>query len=85
MTGAAVTITDDDTTPTVTLSLSDASISEDGGIATVMASLDHGSSVATTVTVSVAPDTPATSSDYSLSTNRVLTIAADADERARAR
>ena len=78
VTGAAVTITDDDTTPTVTLSLSDASISEDGGIATVMASLDHGSSVATTVTVSVAPDTPATSSDYSLSTNRVLTIAADA-------
>ena len=78
VTGAAVTITDDDATPTVTLSLSDASISEDGGIATVMASLDHGSSVATTVTVSVAPDTPATSSDYSLSTNRVLTIAADA-------
>ena len=31
-----------------------------------------------TVTVSVAPDSPATSSDYSLSTNRVLTIAADA-------
>ena len=30
------------------------------------------------MTVSVAPDTPATSSDYSLSANRVLTIAADA-------
>ena len=77
VTGAAVTITDDDASPAVTLSLSDASISEDGGIATVTASLDHGSSVATTVTVSVAPDTPATSSDYSLSTNRVLTIAAE--------
>ena len=54
------------------------SIGEAGGIATVTASLDHASSVPTTVTVNVAPDSPATSSDYSLSANRVLTIAADA-------
>ena len=78
VTGAEVEIADDDASPAVTLSLSDTSIGEAGGIATVTANLDRASSVATTVTVSVAPDTPATSSDYSLSTNRVLTIAADA-------
>ena len=78
VTDAQVEIADDDAAPTVTLSLSDTSIGEAGGVATVTASLDHASSVPTTVTVSVAPDTPATSSDYSLSANRVLTIAADA-------
>ena len=78
VTGAAVEIADDDASPAVTLTLSDTSISEAGGIATVTASLGHASSVATTVTVSVAPDTPATSSDYSLSANTVLTIAAEA-------
>ena len=78
VTGAQVEIADDDDAPTVTLSLSDDSIGEAGGIATVTASLDHASSEPTTVTVSVAPDTPATSSDYSLSVNKVLTIAADA-------
>ena len=78
VTGAEVEITDDDTAPAVTLLLSDASIGEGGGIATVTASLDHASSESTTVTVSVAPDTPATSSDYSLSTNTTLTIAANA-------
>ena len=50
---ATVTITDDDGSPTVTLSLSDASIGEDAGVSTVTASLSHASSVATTVTVSV--------------------------------
>ena len=40
------------------------------------ASLNHASSESTTVTVSVAPDSPATSSDYSISSNKVLTIAA---------
>ena len=78
VTDATVTITDDDDTPTVTLALSDNPISEDGGVSTVTASLDHASSVATTVTVSVAPDSPATSSDYTLSANKVLTIAANA-------
>ena len=77
VTGAEVEITDDDAAPGVTLSLSGTSISEAGGIATVTASLDHASSESTAVTVSVSPDTPATSSDYSLSTNLVLTIAAD--------
>ena len=53
VTGTTVGITDDDASPTVTLSLSDTSISEDGGATTVTASLSHPSSVATTVTVSV--------------------------------
>ena len=74
--GAEVTIGDDDTTPTVTLLLSDASIGEDGGSATVTASLSHESSVATTVTVSAEPVAPAVALDYSLGSNRVLTIAA---------
>ena len=79
VTGAAVEIIDDDddAAPTVTLLLSDASIGEGGGIATVTASLNHASSDPTTVTVSVSPDSPATSSDYSLSTIKVLTIAAE--------
>ena len=51
VTGTTVGITDDDASPTVTLSLSNASIAEDGGVATVTASLSHPSSVATRVTV----------------------------------
>ena len=62
----------------MTLALSSTSIGEDGGVSTVTASLDHASSEDTTVTVSAAPVTPASSSDYSLSTNTVLTIAAGA-------
>ena len=46
-----VTITDDDKAPTVTLSLSPTKI-EEGGSATVRASLTHASSAATTVTIS---------------------------------
>ena len=80
VTGTTVEIVDDDASPTVTLSLSDGSIGEDAGVATVRASLSHASSVATTVTVSVSPDAPATSSDYSLSGNKVLTIAAGATD-----
>ncbi len=71
-----LTITDDDAIPTVTLALSATSISENGGITTVTAMLDRASSATTTVTVSVAPDSPATASDYTLSTNQVLTIVA---------
>ena len=76
MTGTTVGITDDDASPTVTLSLSDTSIAEDGGVTTVTASLSHASSVATTVTVSVSPDSPAVAGDYALSANQALTIAA---------
>ena len=76
ITDTAVTITDDDSAPAVTLSLSDDPIGENGGTTTVTASLSHASSEATTVTVSVDPNSPAASADYSISANRVLTIAA---------
>ena len=74
---ATGTITDDDDAPTVTLVLTPASITENGGESTVTATLDRPSSAATTVTVSAAPVSPAVANDYTLSTNRTLTIAAD--------
>ena len=70
------TITDDDDEPTVTLVLTPASIAESGGTSAVTATLDHPSSAATTVTVSVAPDSPAVATDYTLSANLELTIPA---------
>ena len=74
--GVEVTIEDNDDTPTVTLALSQASISEDGGSSTVTASLDHPSSEATTVTVSATAGTGADAADFTLSANKKLTIAA---------
>ena len=76
-----VTITDDDDAPTVTLSVQPSSISEsDGGgtdhISTVTATQSHGSSEATTLTVSAAGISPTTTGDFTLSSNRVLTIPA---------
>ena len=76
VTGATVEITDDDSWPLLTLSLSDASIGEDGGSTTVTANLSHASSEPTRVTVSVEPEPPATGSDYTVSANTILTIAA---------
>ena len=78
VTGTQMTITDDDGTPTLTLNLSKTSISENGGVTTVTAELSAASSEAVTVTVSAAPVSPATSSDYTLSQNTTLTIAAGA-------
>ena len=78
VTGTTVAIADDDEAPTVTLSLSSASIGEDGGVSTVTASLDHPSGAETRVTVSVVPDAPAQAADFTLSSNAVLTIAAGA-------
>ncbi len=76
---ATGTITDDDATPTVTLVLTPASITEEAsGQSTVTARLDHPSSEATTVTVTVAPESPAVAGDYTLSSNLELTIAAGA-------
>ena len=62
-------------TSRVTLVLSPASISEDGGMSTVTAVLDRPSSAATVVQVSAAPVTPAVAADFSLS-GTTLTIAA---------
>ena len=74
--GTQMTITDDDATPTLTLALSASSITEDGGDSTVTAELSAASSEAITVTVSAVPVSPAASSDFTLSQNRALTIAA---------
>ena len=73
-----LTITDDEATPTVTLVLSPASITEDGGESTVTATLSGASSAAVSVTVSASAVSPATSSDFNLSTNKTLSIAAGA-------
>ncbi len=71
---AAVTLTiqDDDPAPTVTLSLSDDSISELDGTTTVSGSLNHPSSEATVVTIA------ASANNYTVSAGGVLTIAAGA-------
>ena len=72
--------------PTVTLSLAPASIEEmddpdttdeSENMATVTATLSAPSSIATTVTISAVPDSPAVEADYVLSTNTDLTVAAD--------
>ena len=76
--GAEVTIGDDEAAPTVTLALGATEIGENGGSTAVTASLDHESSAETTITVSVTPESPATTADYTLSTNLALTIAAGA-------
>ncbi len=73
---AEVTVTDNDATPVVSLVLSPASISENGETSTVTATLDRASSEATTVVVSVIAVPPATASDFNLSSNTTLTIAA---------
>ena len=73
---ATAAVADDDDTPTVTLALAPASIAEAAGQSTVTATLDHPSSEETTVTVSATPQSPATASDYTLSSNLELTIAA---------
>ena len=75
-----LTVTDDEATPTVTLALSAASVSESGGVATVTAALDHASSEATTITVSASPvaSTGATAGDFTLGADRTLTVAAGA-------
>ena len=71
-----LTLTDDETLPTVTLALSSSSISEGGGVTTVTAALSGESSEAVTVTVSAAPSSGATVADYALSANKALVIAA---------
>ena len=61
--------------PTVTLALTPDTLSEASGeSSTVTASLDRLSSAETTVTVTVTPVSPAVAGDYTLSTNRELTI-----------
>ena len=70
-----LTITDDEATPTVTLHLSEVSISEEEGVTSVTATLSHPSSEATTVTVLTAPVPPTVSGDFTQSGD-ALSIAA---------
>ena len=78
VTGTTLTILDEDPSPNVTLQLTPATISESAGSTTVTATLSAESSAETTVTVSVNPNPPAMTSDYTLSSNPKLTIAAGA-------
>ena len=75
--GAAATATATPAQPTVTLALSATAISENGGQATVTASLDYPSTGATTLTVAVAPATGSTAvpGDFTLSSPPTLMIA----------
>ena len=73
-------IRDDDARPTAALSLAPATIGRSGGMSRVTASLSNPSSEETTVTVSAAPVSPATSGDYALSSNRQLRIPAGATQ-----
>ncbi len=59
----------------VTLALTPDTIEESGGSTTVTATLSGPSSEATTIEVSVVPDSPATHGDYDLSSTPTLTIA----------
>ena len=70
-----LTITDDDA-PQMTLALSPQSISENGGVTTVTATLDRPASAAVTITVSAMAVPPSVSGDFTLSSATTLTIAA---------
>ena len=75
-TSQTLTITDDDALPTVTLTLTPTSIVENGGVSAVTAKIDRSSSEAVTVTVSATAVSPAVSGDFTLSTDKILTITA---------
>ena len=64
--GVTVTIGDDDSEPRVTLELSPASISENGGSSTVTAVLDRPSTAETVITVTATPVVPAVTGDFLL-------------------
>ena len=72
VTGAALAVRDDDAAPGATLALDPASVSENGGVSTVTATLSHPSSEPSTVTVA------AVSGAYTVGTDATITIAAGA-------
>ena len=76
VTGAPLTLRDNEDLPEVALVLSPTSISESGGVSTVTATLSGASSEAVTVTVGAAAGTNAAAGDFSLSSDKTLTIAA---------
>ena len=76
---ATLTIADDDEAPSVTLVLTPSSISEDGGVSTVTATVSPATAEAFTVTVAATADAPATDADFTLS-GATLSFAANATE-----
>ena len=71
-----LTITDDEGAPAATLVLSSSSISENGGAASVTATLSGPSSQDVTLVVSASPDPPALGDDFTITSNKTLTIEA---------
>ena len=86
VTGASLTLTDDETTPTVALALSEPDAaqpdtineSSPGNVSTVTATLSGKSSEAVTLTVAATAGTDTQAADFSLSATKTLTIAAGA-------
>ena len=78
--GTAITLTDDEVTPTVTLVLTPSTINEngDGNASTVTAMLSGKSSVAVTLTVAAVAGADTVAADFTVTTNKTLTIAAGA-------
>ena len=72
-------ITDDESSPVVTLMLTPQMISENGGVSTVTATVSPASSEAFTVTVSASAVSPAVAGDFML-TGTTLSFAANATE-----
>ena len=77
-TSLSLTITDDDAKPTLEIALDLVKIKENGGVATVTAKLlnNRTSSEDTTIEIEATPGQNATSNDFNLSDNKVLTIKA---------
>ena len=75
-----LTITDDEGTPSVTLELTPASITENAGVSTVTARLSGTTSQQVQVTVSAQAVSPAVAGDFELSSNLLLTITAGETE-----
>ncbi len=77
---ATGTINDDEAAPVVSLILGPDSISENGGVSAVRASVSPASATPFTVTVSAQAVSPATSGDFTLSGNTTLNFAAGATQ-----
>ena len=78
--GDRVTVCLTDAAPIVTFVLTPDSISENGDSSTVTATIEQASEDPFTVTVSAEPVSPAGTGDFMLSTNKVLTFAANATD-----
>ena len=80
VTAASVTVTVTEPQPKATLVLSRNPVDESGAnnSATITATLDKAATAETTITVSATPVSPAVAGDFTLSSNKTLTFAANA-------